>query len=438
MLIAGRAVQGMGGGGINIIVDIIISDLVPLRERGNYVAVILLTYTIGMTLGPWVGGVIITNTSWRWVFYINVPVGCAALVMIFLFLRVQSNTSTSLAAKLRRIDCIGNAILVASTVSVLYALTYAGTQLPWSSPHVLAPLIVGLLGLLLFAYFETTALAPDPVMPPRLFASRTTAAIFAATFLNSALLFWFLFFLPVYFQAVLGSSPPRAGVLLLPAILVAIPGAVVAVILLTRFGRYKPLHLAGFAVCAVGVGTFTLLDQHSSPAQYIVFQSVAALGSGMVLNTLLPAAQAQMAEADQAATTAAWLFVRSFGSIWGVAIPAAIFNNRFKVLAGERIGDPAVRAMLSGGNSAYERASAEFVWGLPEGTREEVRGVYSDALKLVWQVSIAFAVAAFLLVFLERETKLRTELETEFGLEVKRAEGEIDTPDAGKALTAAA
>ncbi|KAH8904951.1 DNA repair protein RAD50 [Coniochaeta sp. PMI_546] len=421
LLIAGRAIQGMGGGGINIIVDIIISDLVPLRERGNYVAIILLTYTVGTTLGPWVGGSIITNTSWRWVFYINVPVGGAAMVMIFLFLQVRYNKEMSLAQKLRRIDYIGNTILVGSTVAVLYALTYAGTQLPWSSPKVLVPLIIGLIGLALFMLFETTPVVKEPVIPPRLFKSRTTSAIFAATFLNSALLYWYLFFLPVYFQAVLGSSPEQAGINLLPAILVAIPGAVVAVLLLSKFGRYKPLHLAGFAICTLGAGLLTLMDEHSSQAQYIIYQSVAAVGSGMVLNTLLPAVQAQMDEGDQAATTAAWSFIRSFGSIWGVAIPAAIFNNRFSQLSVDRITDPAARAVFSGGNSAYERASAEFVWSFPEPTRGEVRGVYADALKLVWQVSIAFAGGAFLLVWPEKETRLRTELETEYGLAEKKA-----------------
>ncbi|KAB5522047.1 major facilitator superfamily domain-containing protein [Coniochaeta sp. 2T2.1] len=426
-LIAGRAVQGMGGGGINIIVDIIVSDLVPLRERGNYIAVILLTYTVGTALGPWVGGAIVTGTSWRWVFWINVPVGGAAMGMIFLFLQVRYNKTTTLRQKLRRIDYIGNVILVGSTVSVLYALTYAGTQLPWSSPRVLAPLIIGLAGLVFFGYFETTPLAgAEPVIPPRLFRSpgtTTVTAIFAATFLNSALLYWFLFFLPVYFQAVKGDSPSRAGVNLLPAILVAIPGAVVAVLLLSKFGRYKPLHLAGFAIATVGAGLFTLLDEGSSKAEYVVYQSVAAVGSGMVLNTLLPAAQAQVAEADQAATTAAWSFVRSFGSIWGVAIPAAVFNNRFKQLAGGMITDPSVRGMFSGaGNTAYERASAEFVWGLEEPSRGQVRAVYAGALKLVWQVSIAFAGAAWVLVWLEKETVLRTELETEYGLEEKTRE----------------
>jgi hypothetical protein len=339
--------------------------------------------------------------------------------MIFLFLQVRYSKEMSFTQKLRRIDYGGNAILVGSTVAILYALTYAGTQLPWSDARVIAPLVIGLLGLVFFMWFEGTKLVKEPVVPPGLFKNRTSSVIFAVTFLNSALSYWFLFFLPVYFQAVLGSSPSQAGVLLLPAVLVAIPGAAVAVLLLSRFGRYKPLHVAGFAICTIGSGILTLLDEHSSTAEYVIYQAVTAVGSGMVLNTLLPAVQAQMDESDQAATTSAWSFTRSFGSIWGVAIPATVFNNRFSQLSAERLTDPAARAIFSSGDVAYERASAEFVWSFPEPTRSEIRSIYADALKLVWQVSIAFSAGALLLVLLENETKLRTELETEYGLEEK-------------------
>ncbi|KAK4031534.1 hypothetical protein C8A01DRAFT_42020 [Parachaetomium inaequale] len=421
MLIAGRAVQGIGSGGIYIIIDVIVSDLVPLRIRGNYMAVILVVYTVGMAIGPWVGGEIIATTTWRWVFYINLPVGGAAMVMIFFFLRVQHNRSQTALQKLLRIDYVGNLILVGSTVTILYALTYGGTKYPWSAAEILAPLVLGLAGLVLFMWYETKA--AEPVVPPALFNNRTTTIIFAATFLNSALVYWIIFFLPVYFQAVLGFSAARAGVLLLPAVLFGIPGAIVAVLLLSRFGKYKPLHLFGFAVSVVGVGLFTLLDQHTTLAEYVVFQAVAAVGSGFVLNTLLPAVQAQLAEEHQAATTAAWSFMRSLGSIWGVAVPAAVFSNRFSQIAGGAIADPAVRALFDGGNRAYENAHADFVWSFPAPVREQIVQTYADALKLIWQISIAFSAVNFLIVIFEKQVPLRTELETEFGLEEEDGKG---------------
>ncbi|RAH75489.1 MDR family MFS transporter [Aspergillus aculeatinus CBS 121060] len=422
MLIAGRAVQGMGSGGINMIVDVIVSDLMPLRERGNYMAFVLLVYFVGTALGPWIGGAIVDNSTWRWVFYINLPVGGVSLAMIFFFLHVRSNKEMSFLQKIRRIDYIGNTILIASTVSVLFALTYGGTKYDWSSWHILVSLILGLVGLLIFVALENSPWIREPVVSPRLFGNRTSATVFAATFLNSALLYWVMFFLPVYFQAVLGASAERSGVQVLPIIVVAVPAAVVAVLILAKFGRYKPLHLIGFAVCTIGLGLFTLFDRNSTIAEWVIFQMIAGGGSGFVLNTLLPACQTGMAESDQAAATATWSFVRSFGNIWGVAIPAAIFNNRFEQLSG-RIPDAQVREPLSRGRT-YESASASFIQSFSPALRDDIIGVYVDALKRVWQISIVFSGVSFLLVFLEKEIKLRTELETEYGLEEKKAEQE--------------
>jgi len=173
--------------------------------------------------------------------------------------------------------------------------------------------------------------------------------------------------------------------------------------------------VVGFAIVILSLGLFSTLNQDSSTAEWVIFQMLGGLGSGMILNTLLPAFQAGIQESDQAAATASWAFIRSFGNIWGVAIPAVIFNNRFGTLA-YRISDPDVRSELSGG-SAYEHASQKFLLLLPESIRNETRGVYVEALKLVWYVSVALCGAAFVLALFEKELELRKELETEYGLE---------------------
>ncbi|KAI0441751.1 major facilitator superfamily domain-containing protein [Xylaria telfairii] len=414
-LIGGRAVQGVGAGGIYIIIDIIVSDLVPLRQRGNYTAVILTIYTVGLALGPYVGGEIIATTTWRWVFWINLPIGGAALIMIFLFLHVKHDRSQTVIQKLLRIDYIGNLILVGSTFSILYALTYGGAVFTWSSGHIIAPLAVGFTGFVLFGWYETRV--KEPVMPPELFKNRTAMIIFGVTFFNSLLLYWVLFFLPVYFQAVLLTSAARAGVLLLPSILFAIPGSIVAVLALTKWGKYKPIHLAGFAISLIGLGIFTLLDENSSLAVIVIVQAVSAAGGGLVLNTLLPAVQAQLPESHQAAVTAAWAFIRSFGSIWGVAVPAAIFNNRFSQLLAQRVTDPQVRAAFGGGNNAYEHAYADFIRSSSPQSQVQIVSVYSDALNFMWKISIAFAAVNFLIIIFEKQVPLRTDLETEYGIE---------------------
>ncbi|KAL2431486.1 MFS-type transporter TwmF [Exophiala dermatitidis] len=417
-IIVGRAIQGVGSGGISMIIDVIVSDLVPLRERGNYIAIVLSVYFVGMCIGPLVGGVIVDRTTWRWVFYLNLPIGGVAMVMIFVFLQVKYDKEMSLLQRLKRIDYGGNLLLIGSTVSVLYALTYGGAKYEWSHWSIVLTLVSGLLGLVLFMGYETTSWATEPVVPPRLFATRTSAIVFAVTFLNSANLYWVLFFLPVYFQAVLLASPTRSGVYLIPVIVIAVPTAVVAVLLLARFGRYKPLHLLGFALSTLGLGLMTLLDEYSSTAEWVVISMVAGGGGGFVLNTLLPAAQAGLPESDQAATTAAWSFTRSFGSIWGVAIPAVIFNNRFNELAW-RLTDPTLRNQMVHGR-AYQYASSHFVKSFSSPIREALIKTYALALKRVWEVAIVIAGVAFLLTMFEKEIKLRTELETEYGMEERK------------------
>jgi hypothetical protein len=363
---------------------------------------------------------------------LNLPIGGVAMALILIFLKVKYNKEMTFFEKIKRIDYVGNVILIGSTVSILYALTYAGTRYPWTHWRILFTLIVGLVGLLLFMAFETTSWVKEPVVPPRLFGNRTSSTVFAVTFLNSALLYWIMFFLPVYFQAVLLSSPSKAGVQFLPIIVVALPAAILAVILLSKFGKYKPLHLFGFGVCTLGLGLMTMQDRDTSTAEWVAYQMVAAGGSGFVLNTLLPACQAGLRESDQATATATWSFIRSFGSIWGVAIPAAIFNNQFDLLS-HQIDDPSVRQMLSNGH-AYQYATKQFVQSFGEVTENQLIDVYAKSLKLVWQIAVVFSGVSFLLTFFEKQIKLRTELDTEFGLEdtkeekvLKNTESDIET-----------
>ncbi|KAI1134687.1 MFS general substrate transporter [Hypoxylon sp. FL0543] len=435
MMIAGRAIQGLGSGGIALLNDIIVSDLVPLRLRGNYIGVILTIYGIGTTLGPFIGGSIVANTAWRWIFYLNLPIGGLSLVILFVFLHVNYNNHRTFAEKVRRIDFLGNSVLVASTIAVLYALAYAGANYSWASWHILVPLLVGVLGFFIFGYTQGGRFAAaEPVMPRRLFIHRTSLIISINTFINSAMTFWGVFFLPVYFQAVKLYGPQYSGVALLPTSLVGIPGAVIAALAISRWGRYKPVHMGGFAIYALGLGLFSLQNPDSTVAQWASYQCVAALGGGMLLNSQLPAFQSAVSESDQAAASAAWGFIRSIGWVWGVAIPATIFNNRIGQLLGE-IADPAAAQMLSNGG-AYGSASAAQVKQFPAPIQVQIRSVYSQALQRVFQVSVAFAGVGFLLSLFEDEIVLRKTLDTEYGLKhendrynrAKDAEAAADGP----------
>jgi hypothetical protein len=395
--------------------DIIVSDLVPLRERGNFLAIILAVFGVGTSFGPFIGGAIVEVTTWRWAFWINLPIGGISLAVMYLFLHVQYDKEMSLAEKLRRIDLIGNGILTASAVAILYALTYAGTVRSWSSWKTLIPLSLGLLGLALFPLYEIKGSAVEPVTPPRIFHHRTSKVVIVNTFLIAMVYYWFLYFLPVYFQAVRVYSPRLAGVSLLPQSLAGVPGAAIAALCLSKWGKFKLIHFIGFCIATLGIGLFSIQDEQTHIAGWVVFQCICALGVGMILETLLPAFQAPALEADQAAATSTWAFVRSFGCIWGVAVPASVFNS-FVDRHAHLVTDPSVRDQLLCGR-AYERASAAFIESFPLETRSEIRAVYRIALQRVFQVGVAFAGLATLLVLLERHVPLRKELETEYGLQ---------------------
>jgi MFS family permease len=414
-LIAGRTVQGIGGGGINVLVDIIVCDLVPLRERSKFMGVIFSFFAVGLSLGPVIGGLMTQRVTWRWIFYLNLPICGVALVLLVLFLKVQYKKDSG-QNMVRRIDFVGNALLIASVLAVLLALTWGGTKHAWSSWRTIVPLILGLLGQGGFLALQSSKLIPEPTMPIRLFSNRTSLSTFALTFVHAILTYWLTYFLPVYFQSALEASPIQSGVNLLASAITAIPFAILAGGGLTKLGRYRPFHFVGIGLLTIAFGLFTRLDAHSSTGYWVGIQILGAAGTGILLTTTLPAIQAPLGEGDVAVATATWGFLRSFGGVWGVAIPSAVFNSQVNDLLG-RVRSAELRQTLANGG-AYAVASRKFMRSLSQtpALKAQVLGVYVDSLKLVWQVGIAFGLLGFLIALVVKEIPMREQLETEFGM----------------------
>ncbi|KAL3476418.1 MFS general substrate transporter [Aspergillus californicus] len=423
MLIAGRAVQGFGAGGINVLVETIVCDIVPLRERGTYLGIVLAGITLGTAIGPVIAGVIVERTTWRWVFYLNLPIAGLGLVLLILFLRVKQ-PGAGFSQLRSRLDLIGNTLMVATSTSALLGIGWAGTLHPWKSAEVIVPLVLGLLGIVATLVFEGlyegTRLCPEPFMPLHLFRNRTSTAAFIATFFHGINAVWMLYFLPVYFQGVLMSSPIRSGVQLLPSVIMMTVAAVISGGLLQKFGKYKIIHIIAFALITIGFGVFSLLDRDSSTAEWVIFQLINSTGIGMFISTALPAIQAKLSDDDTARATGAWQFLRSFGLVFGSAIPTAIFNTRFDEIS-DRILDAGIRTQLSNGR-AYEHATSAFLRTVPiaDGTRDQVVSAFTEALKRSWFVAIAFSGVGFLFVFLEEQIELRTEMRGEFAVEEQK------------------
>jgi hypothetical protein len=323
--------------------------------------------------------------------------------------------------RLRRVDVIGNSILIGATFAILYALTYGGTRYTWSDPHIAAPLTIGLVGLVAAFFWEMSPWCKYPVMPPLHFQNRTSAAAFFISFMCMLLAFWINFFYPVYFQAVLIASPTRAGVYTLPRAIAFPLFAAVGGAIVSKTGRYRTVHLVSTGIMPLVMGLSSILDQGSSKAEWVIWQLLFGVSGGMMISTTLQAVQAALPESEVATSVGTWSFVRSLGTIWGLSIPAAIFNNRFDQLSKQF--DPSIRALFTRGQ-AYEHGTAKFIQSFDPETRQIVIQAYIEALKRVWQIGIVFGGVTFLSVFFEKEIHLRTELKTDFGLAEKK-KGEV-------------
>ncbi|OQD86220.1 hypothetical protein PENANT_c008G02038 [Penicillium antarcticum] len=306
-IIAGRTIQGIGGGGINTLVDTVICDLVPLRQRGKYVALMAAVWAVGTVVGPVLGGAFAEYTSWRWIFYINLPLSAVSLILLLLFLRVSHpRAGVTIWQQLRRVDYIGNAILAATVVAVLLALSWAGIDYPWSSWRVLS------------------RFCQEPSIPTKLFSSGTAA--------------------------IRSSTATESGLFVLPITAAIAPFGIITGVLIASTGKYRAYHFLGYICLTAAIGLFSLLNEHSPAGHWAGFQVLFGAGSGMIFSSTLPPIQASLPDSDMATATATWAFMRSFGCIWGIAIPTTVFNARVQKLL-YRVSDVSMREKLANGGA---------------------------------------------------------------------------------------
>ncbi|KAK8013169.1 major facilitator superfamily protein [Apiospora marii] len=375
VLVLGCAVQGVGCGGLNALVEMVVCDLVPLRERGRFMGFVFAVYAVSTTVGPLVGGALATYATWRWIFYLNLPLAGLTLAMVLLSLGALPQGSGVSTSSLRRVDWAGNCLL------------------------------------------------PEPTTPLRLFANRTSLVGFWCAFVHNMLVYWLLFVPPVYFQAVLGASAFRSGVDILPTAAVCMPFTILSGGVMSKVGRYRPLLVLGFAFFPIAIGLFTRLDEETSTGYWAGIQIIGALAIGIVTPVTLPTILTPLPESDVAIGTATWAFMRGFGTIWGAAIPLAVFNSHANSLVDVRLaGHDHARALLANGG-AYTLAAGGSLYSAlgclgedDAGLEGVVKSIYVDSLRLCWQVGLAFALVGFLLTFVVEEVPMRTELETEFGI----------------------
>ncbi|KAI5244018.1 putative MFS transporter [Aureobasidium subglaciale] len=392
VLLAGRSIQGIGGGGIIVLSEIIPTDLVPLKVRGNYMSMVGAMWAIGSVSGPLMGGGFATNdTNWRWIFWINIPFVVFGGLMITIFLKLNKVSGTTMD-KLKRIDHVGIVVFVASTTSVLIPLAWGGVMYSWSSWRTLVPLLVGAAGLVLFVIWEEK-FAAEPLMPFDVVKSVNNAAVYFGTFIHGMILWCMLYYGPLYFEAVKGYSPILSGVALFPATFTVAPASMVVGILVTKSGRYRWSIWGGFFFATLGFGLQYMLSPNTPTVAWVFYSIITGIGTGLLFPGLMFGVQAATDESIVAPAMTLFTFLRTFGQAVGVAVGGVIFQNELK----KQISSHVLIASNAAEWAKNSSALVEIIGYMPGGpAKDALIQSYADALKIVWATCCALAGAGLI------------------------------------------
>ena len=363
-LIAFRAVQGLGAGGLIVLGQAIIADVVTPRERGRYQGYFGAFFGASSVAGPLIGGFMTDHLSWRWVFTVNLPLGLLALVV----------TSAVLPASVRRasvsIDYLGAAVLTGAISLLILLTTWGGNEVAWTSPTMVA-MVVGF-AVLIGAFIAIERRAVEPILPLRLFRMRTFVLSGGIAMLLGISMFAAINFLPVFLQTVNGASATDSGLLLVPLMTGVLGASVLAGRSVSRTGRYRRFPIAGGALMVVGMGLLSTLDAGSSRIESGVYMAVVGIGLGLSMQIVVLATQNAVPIADLGVATSSINFFRSIGGSVGVAVFGALFNARItgSVAGGRLLSDAQLESLAGVARADYldgfARAMAgTFLWAVP-------------------------------------------------------------------------
>ncbi|TFK32425.1 MFS general substrate transporter [Crucibulum laeve] len=327
-LIVFRGIAGAGGGGIISMSQIVISDIVSLRDRGKYQGLIGGVVAFGYAVGPLIGGALAQKVSWRWCFWISVPTSLIAIVVVMFVLPLK-RVEGDIRRKLLAIDYLGAGLTLGGCTLIILPLIWGGVTFPWKSAVVLAPLFSGFLVVMLFCFWEWKG-ARLPIVPMYIFKHMTVSGVYITMFINGFVYFASLYYLPQYFQTVLGYDPIRASVFLVPLLVVQIFTSWVAGVIVSRTGRYKTIIHLGFAVWSIACGLISTINPHTKKALLVIYMMLAGIGAGQTFQTTTIAAQASVSRKDMSVVTAFRNFIRLLGGSLSLAIGATIINNSLR------------------------------------------------------------------------------------------------------------
>jgi EmrB/QacA subfamily drug resistance transporter len=389
-LIAFRALQGLGGGGLLVTAMAAIGDIIPPRDRGRYQGFFGAVFGVATVIGPLLGGFFVDNLTWRWIFYVNLPLGLIALAVIAVAFQPRTEHVH------HRIDYLGAAVLSVGLSAIVLFTSLGGTSYSWGSPFMIALIVTGVVMLILFPLVEHRA--SEPILPNALFRNRIFVVASAVGFIIGLALFGAVTFLPLYLQVVKGHSPTVSGLLITPMMAGLLVTSIASGNLISRYGHYRPFPIAGTAIATVGLFLLSQIGVATSTGYVALGMVVLGLGLGMTMQVLVLAVQNAVDYRYLGVATSGSTLFRQIGGSIGVSAFGAIFSNNLAHELASRI--PRSFHVPTAANPAVVRQ-------LPAAIKGPYIAAFSAALQPVFAVAAAVALVAFLLSWLLREVPLR-------------------------------
>lgn len=397
-LIAGRAIQGLGGGGLMILSQATIADVIPARERGKYMGIMSSVFALSSVSGPLLGGFFTEGPGWRWVFWINIPIGLLALLAAAFFLRLPERRRSR-----PRIDVAGMAVLSIATTLLVLVATLGGAQFPWASPTIVTMIAATLVAVVLFLFIESRT--AEPVIPLHLFRDRNFNLCTLAGLLISVSLFGVASYMPTYLQMVAGMGATAAGLMMLPMMGTLFVTSTLLGRHVTRTGRYKNWPIVGAILVAAAMVLLSALTVDSPLWLLGCFVALLGLGLGTSMQLLVLVVQNSFPIDEVGTATASNNYFRQIGATLGVGVVGSVFTTRVATLITERVPDAADNGIHA------DSLTPSIVRALPDSLNLAVIESYNEALTPIYLAIAPLALIAAACLFFVIEKPLATTIE---------------------------